>query len=189
MQVGVLTTNGGPHPADKWARSTAFMISNHLIVVDEKAVSKDAVAVREARDQLNNRLYALLKPHHDTVQRGERAKIKQLGAARLSHPLRQSDQVRDKAVAEHVDVAAIMKEIVAAADVHPKIKAHFAKTETQDVIRQQVLRDFASAMDIERDWFARGRVVNDDGVAKENLDFDPRDPNVKAHKSARAKVG
>lgn len=178
MQVGVLTTDGGPHPADKWARMTAWMLSNHLIEVDEKAASKRAQEIREARDELNQRLYKLLKEHHAKVQDGERAKIKELGSKRLAHPLN---------AAEHADVDALVDKVVKAADVHPEIRAHFGKDETKDAIRAQLHRDFGSVMDIERDWHANGHVVVD-GLAKPNLDHDPRDPHVKAWKQARAKL-
>lgn len=185
MQVGVLKTDGGPHPAEKWARMTAWMLSNHLIDVDENAASPRAVAIREARDVLNQKLYALLKDHHAEVQGGERGKIKEVGSERLSHPLRQSEEARDAAVSEHVDVDALVDAVVQEAKVHPEVFAHYAKDETRDAIKQQLHRDFASVMDVERGWHADGYVVGDDGVTRQNLDFDPRDPHVKAWKLAR----
>lgn len=188
MQVGVLKTDGGPHPAEKWARMTAWMLSNHLIDVDENASSPRAVAIREARDELNQRLYKVLKEHHAKVQNGERAKLKSVGAARLSAPLRQSEEARGAAVAEHVDVDALVDAVVAEAKVHPEVFAHYSKDETKDAIRQQLLRDFASVMDVEHGWHADGFVVGADGVTRQNLDHDPRDPHVKAWKAARAKL-
>lgn len=179
MQVGVLKTDGGPHPAEKWARMTAWMLSNHLIDVDENAVSKRAQDMREARDALNARLYGVLKNHHQTVQTGERAKIKELGSARLSHPLDAGD---------HVDVDDAVDAVVNEAKLHPDLYAHFSKDETKDAIRHQLHRDFGSVMDIERSWHADGHVVGDDHVAKRNLDFDPRDSHVKAFVQNRAKL-
>lgn len=186
MQVGVLKTDGGPHPAEKWARMTAWMLSNHLIDVDENASSPRAVAIREARDELNQNLYKVLKEHHVNVQNGERAALKEQGPVRLSQPLRQSEEARDAAVAEHVDVDALVDAVVAEAKVHPEVFAHYSKDETKDAIKQQLSRDFASVMDVERGWHADGYAIGVDGVVRQNLDHDPRDPHVKAWKLARA---
>lgn len=185
MQVGVLTTDGGPHPAEKWARMTAWMLSNHLIDVDEKSSSPRAIAMREARDELNVRLYKVLKAHHVKVQAGERDKLKADGSARLAKPLAQTEKTRDAAVAEHVDVDAVVDAVVAESKVHPDVFAHYSKDETKDAIRQQLLRDFTSVMDVERGWHADGYAIGADNVVRQNLDFDPRHPAVKAFKAAR----
>lgn len=188
MQVGILKTDGGPHPAEKWARMTAWMLSNHLINVDENASSPRAVAIREARDELNGRLYKVLKEHHGAVQTGERAKLKEHGSERLSLGLRNSEEARDAAVAEHVDVDAVVDAVVAESKLHPELFAHYNKDETRDAIRAQLHRDFASVMDVEHGWHADGFLIGDDGVTRQNLDFDPRSPHVKAFKAERVKV-
>src|SRR5690348_2966047 len=118
MQVGILKTDGGPHPAEKWARMTAFMLSDKLIEVDENAADPRAQAIREARDELQQRLYKVLKVRHVTVQNGERAKLKEHGSDRLSHPLDGG---------EHVDLDTVVDAVVEEAKVHPDVFAHYSK--------------------------------------------------------------
>jgi len=185
MQLGVLATDYGPHPVEKWARMTAWQISNHLIEVDEKDARPEAIAVREARDALEQRLYAVLKGHHATVQQGERAAIAKYGYVRLSHPLRASEADRNAGVAEHVDVDAIVAAVVAEAKIHPSILAHFSKPEVQSQVAEIFRKDASSVMDIERDWHANGHTINDQGRAVARDDHDPRDPAVQAYKKAR----
>lgn len=185
MQVGILTTDGGPHPADKWARMTAYMLANNLIEVDEKSATKEASEVREARDDLQQKLYKVLKAPHDKVQTGERAKIAEHGTARLAHPLNEHEQAASEAVAEHVDVDALVEVIAAEANVHPKIFAHFSKEDTKIAVRSRLVRDFSTVMHIERSYHADGKkIVN--GLHVDRDDHDPRDPNVLAYRKRLA---
>ena len=178
MQLGILATNGGPHPAEKWARMTAWMVVNQLIDIDEKSATAKAVEMREVRDELQNKVYRVLKSGHAKVQDGERGKIKELGSARLAQPIHD-------AIGEHVDIDAIVATVIEETKLHPDVFAHYSKDETKDALRAQLVRDFASVMDIERDWHANGHMIVN-GVAVENPDYDRRDPHVQAHKAARA---
>jgi hypothetical protein len=180
MQLGVLKTDYGPHPVEKWARVTAWQITNHLVQVDENDVRPDAVAVREARDDMERTLYGVLKKHHGAVQAGERAKIKEHGYERLNHPLRANEADRNEGVAEHVNVDDVVAAVADAAKVHPVLREHFGKDEVKAQVAEIFRKDAASVMDIERDWHANGHRINDQGRAVARDDHDPRDPAVKA---------
>lgn len=185
MQVGILKTNGGPHPPDKWARMTAWVLVNHLIQIDDNAVSKEAVEVRAARDDLEGKIRTLLLSHHTTVQTAERAKLETDGTKRLSTPLLRSVEGRDAAVDFAADVDAIVNEIVDAAKIHPTLFEHFDKAHVREVVAERLRMDFASVIDIERRHVADGKRIVD-GRAIERPGFNPDDPHVKAFKSRRA---
>ncbi|HZT90281.1 MAG TPA: hypothetical protein VFA12_20240 [Stellaceae bacterium] len=178
MQVGVLTTDYGPHPPEKWARMTAWMIANHLIEVDEKSALAKAIEIREARDDLERNLYKVLKSHHQTVQDKERAAVAEHGHARL-------DGAPHAAVHDHIDVDACVEAVVDEAKLHPDLFAHFDKEEVRAMLRDRLLMDFSSVVDIERDWHANGHNIAADGRAVPNPDHDPRHPSVLAFKAAR----
>lgn len=63
----ILITNGGSHPADKWARQTARQIAA-LIEVDEHSTSDMAVAARKALPRFEVDLANALETHHAGVQ-------------------------------------------------------------------------------------------------------------------------
>lgn len=185
MQVGILKTDGGPHPPDKWARATARALVNHLIQIDENAVSKEAVEVRAAKDELEGRIRSILIMHHTDVQVQERGKIDVEGVARLSRPLLRSVEARNASVDEHVALDEIVNAIVDAAKVHPKLFAHFDQPNVRAVLVERLRMDFASSIDIERRHLADGKRVVD-GRAVDHPGFDANDPHVKAFKTRRA---
>ena len=177
MQVGILKTDGGPHPADKWARMTALMLTNHLIDVDENSSSDLAIEMREARDELNLKVYRILKLHHMHVQSSERGAIQAQGDARLACATGPD---------EHVCIDDVVTAVVDEASLHPVLAAHFAKAETQEAIRAQLERDFGAVVKIERDWHAEGHSVDATGKAHVRHDHDPNDPRVCAYKQRQA---
>jgi hypothetical protein len=185
MQVGIMKTDGGPHPPDKWARASAWAIVNHLIQIDENAVSQEAVEVRAARDELEGKLRGILLAHHTMVQTAERSKLEADGVKRLSTPFLRSVEARNVTVGGVVDVDEIVNEIVGAAKIHPTLFAHFDQAHVREVVAERLRMDFASSIDIERRHIADGkRVVN--GRAVERAGFDANDPHVRAFKSRRA---
>ena len=177
MQVGILKTDGGPHPADKWARMTALMLTNHLIDIDDNSSSPQAIEAREARDELNLKVYRILKLHHGHVQAIERSAIYVGGNERLSAA---------EGAEDHVCIDDVLTDIVAEASQYPVLAGHFAKPETQAAIRAQLERDFGSVVKIERDWHAEGHVVAADGKATRRHDYDPNDPHVCAYRQRNA---
>src|ERR1019366_6519972 len=97
MEIGIMVTNGGPHPADKWAEVTA----SHIVTVADSLSGER----RGAAIKLQSAVYDMLLGHHTTVQNGERAKIKEFGVARLQHDMTPDD---------HVNIDDVVAEIIAA---------------------------------------------------------------------------
>ena len=182
MQIAILATDGGPHPVDKWARTTAWQIVNHLIVVDENSTSALAIEARKARDELEPKLRTIMEAHHTAVQTGEQQKLATDGADRLV-PFA-TVEARDAAVAEHVEVDAVVAAIVEETKIHPLIFDHFSKDETQAAVAAILHSHFASVIDIERDWHANGHKIVA-GNAARNPDHDSRHPAVNAWHAAR----
>lgn len=184
MQLGVLATDGGPHPPEKWARMTAWMITTHLVQVDERSASAQAIQVREARDEMARNLYPVLRAHFETVQKGERAKVQAPGGVnRLNPAFLEND--RNAAVAEHVNVDEVVTAIVAQAATSPILADHFAKDEVKAQVREIFHKDAGSVIDIERDHHANGFTVDAHGLAVRNPRHDPDHENVVMWQAAR----
>lgn len=139
-----MITNGGPHPADKWADMTTETILD-LIQVAEDSVSPEATAARTAKRDLRPVLFDIFNGHHDRVQKHEqnhmRANIKSAKAAsdHMTVPLD---------VTAHLTV---MDQVKAALAVTP-FSDHFAKPKVIKTIKQIVGQHTADAMHIERRW-------------------------------------
>lgn len=130
--TGVLVTNGGPHPADKWAVATA----EHIFPIDPSVVGDRFLAAKK----LQLAIAVALEPHHEGVQEAERAKLAAAGDDHLQTP-------HDPLAAAEAALA----EIQAAAAGTPW-EAHFADAEVQRVVIQEVGNHFATAEHIERQW-------------------------------------
>lgn len=169
----ILVTNGGPHPADKWAAASAAAICN-LIVIDDNSASEAAVAARLAKPKLESAIVDALMGHHHEVQKHERAQLDKHGHERLSHSLDPRDHVPKT-------LNAAMKAVGACFDASP-FKAHFAQAHVQEAIAGMLGSHFASAMQIERSWHADGHVVID-GRPVKNHRHDPDNHHVKAFRA------
>jgi hypothetical protein len=132
MQIGVMTTDHGPHPAEKWAEQTAAQI----VQISETAPEAKLAEARE----FQRKVTAALTGHHQLVQDRERDHLRTKGAARHADHLDPS---------EHLDDA--IDAIVAAAK-GTSFAAHFARPEVLGYLRQTVGGHFATAMHIERLW-------------------------------------
>lgn len=144
-----MITNGGPHPADKWADVTTDTIMD-LIEVKEDSVSPEATAARQAKRELRPVLFKIFNGHHDDVQKKERTSLKAIKHAEAAH----------EHVAKPIDVhphMTITEEVDAALAATP-FAAHFAKPEVAAVIHQIVGQHTADTIDIERKWH-RDRLV------------------------------
>lgn len=138
-----MVTNGGPHPADKWAEVTRDAILD-LIVVDENSASEAAVAARDAKRMLSLTLFNILNRHHDAVQKHERSELrKKDGHKRLCV------QYDPTAPAE-----AALSEVLNALAAVPMFADHFAKPEVRETLFRIVGQHFADAMHIERSYHA-----------------------------------
>jgi hypothetical protein len=138
MQIsGFMVTNGGAHPADRWAELTAETILN-LIVIVEDSVTDEAAAARAAKRDLRYVLFDILNQHHDDVQKGERGNVPTDPHAHVAAPLEPMPHVEPT-----------MMEIRAAFAASP-FAAHFAKMEVQSVLVNIVAQHTADVMHIER---------------------------------------
>ena len=145
MQVGFMVTNGGPHPADRWADMTTDTILGLLVDANPDDASPAAAAARQAKRDLRPKLFDIMLGHHDVVQANERkglpAEVKNIAAARahLADPIKMPDQW------------GIENKVLALLATTPW-KDHFAKPDVAQVIRNIVRQHTADVMHIERRW-------------------------------------
>ncbi len=132
--IGVLVTDGGPHPPEKWAEVTASQI------VDDIATHAPQTGVGESQE-FRDKLVAILTPHHGRVQESERGALVHV-PGRMQHDLDPTPHLSDP-----------LAEIVAAAQGHT-FGAYFTRPETQEYLRRVIGTHFATAMQIERSWHA-----------------------------------
>lgn len=155
MQPRIMITNGGTHPPEKHADTTAWKIVDLIRVPetpvdpalpeeDRLAIETNREAMRQLKATIEPQIAAVLVKHHGAVQHGERGKLKDHGHDRLTH---------DLDVADHVDVDAVL------AEVNPlfagtSVAVHFAKAEVHERLRDILNDDFTHAMKIERSTHA-----------------------------------
>ncbi len=79
--IGILKTDGGPHPLEKWAEATANEIAN-LVVVDESSTSDAAKAARRAKPRFAldlrdafEELYGKIRDRTASDLKGDSSKI------------------------------------------------------------------------------------------------------------------
>lgn len=134
MQITVLKTDFGPHPASKWAEVTV----DHVVKVDPNA----SEAELQAGNKLRHDLIEVLEKHHGVVQEHERGKLGE-DMLRLHENLDPLD--------EHVEDA--MDEINRVAE-KSDYAYHFKQPAVQAYVRQVLKEHFATSMDVERSWHA-----------------------------------
>lgn len=66
-----MSTNGGTHPADKWADITADAICD-LIQVKEDSVSEEATQARAIKRELKPKIFDICNGHHADLQSAEK---------------------------------------------------------------------------------------------------------------------
>src|SRR4051812_44528638 len=84
--VGVISTDGGAHPADKWAAMTANQVVA-MVQIDETSASPAAVAARKAKPRLQLAIADAIEPIYVGVLSFERAALTKNGDARLFAPV------------------------------------------------------------------------------------------------------
>ena len=166
MLVTVMTTDGGPHSAEKWAVTTAGAI----IKIGADASGRNESEARK----LELAIIDALEDAHGDVQAHERWKIAEHGHERLSHALDPSP---------HVDGPF---EAILALGLASAWAEHFAKPETQAGIRNVLANHFASSMHIERKWHADGMVIGDDHKPTPNPAHDPNNEHLVAFQAKGA---
>lgn len=147
MEVGIMLTNGGPHPAEKWAETTA---SHIVTIADSLAGERRGAAIK-----LQAAVIDILEKHHTTVQKGERDKITEHGVARLQHDMTPED---------HVKLDDVVADIVAATKGTPW-EEDFKKPETQTGIRNVLADHFMHNAFIERSWHSDRNMHTPEGQA------------------------
>lgn len=154
MQVGILKTDGGPHPAEKWAFATA----THLVLVSPNA---DSLLQRDAF-LLQMKVADAIEKHYTELQKVEADALALHGDDHLATPIDPTP---------YIDAA--LADVVAAAK-GSKWEKHFQSTErkphesnaflapneeplepypsVQDVMRTVLATHFATAMHVHRSW-------------------------------------
>lgn len=138
----LMVTNGGPHPADKWADTTTEAILD-LIQIDDDSTSPQAAAARQVKRELRGTLFNIFMPHFDGVQSKERGDLKKAKVSKVQE--RYSDEVK-----AHFE-GGIMAQVEQALAATP-FAGHFAKAEVHDVLFRIVGQHTANALHIERQW-------------------------------------
>lgn len=173
MQVGVLTTNGGPHSTDSWALVTATLIIDSFVVKPD-APRKDEIEI--AKTKAKARIIEIMAHHHDNVQRAERAILAQGDHSRLLAAL---DAV------EHTDAEDAIGEIkqalqpILAIVYEAELVCPFTGLPKNDqtvtefvhaLVAHRVHSDLRSVMQIERHWHADRNMETDDARKYRGLD-------------------
>lgn len=129
----ILVTNGGAHPPEKWAMTTAEQIFDI-----GTGVAGDRL-IQAQKFQLT--IAEILLPHHEKVQSTERTKLSD-DASYLITPLSGAAYADD-----------VIKDIVTAAKNTPW-QSHFASPEVQAAAREVITQHFHTSQSAERQWFA-----------------------------------
>ena len=136
MITSILKTDGGPHPASKWAEATA----GHIVQIGEHVAGAELVRAR--RFELT--VMDIVEAHHATVQDGERGKIVSDGHDRILAALDPSD---------HLSIDDAVGEIVAAS-VGTTFETHFAQPFVRAYLVDLLTQHFRTSMHVERSWHA-----------------------------------
>lgn len=134
--VEVMITNGGPHPASKWAEVTAKRI---LDIIEVGGAVPEHV---RAKARLKLDLEDLLERHHDKVQAAERASLDEGGLDHLGlelDPVPYLDEVM--ADVQRVVAGTIFEE-------------HFKTEPVRRYVWKSIGSDFCNVMHVERSWRA-----------------------------------
>lgn len=134
MQMGILITDNGPHPPDKWAVATAehiFPISPMIAKDRLMDAKKIQLAIAEA-----------LVSHHGDNIAAEQSALAARGADRFGEPFTPEDATQ-KALETVVSVMA-----------NSPWKDKTLDPEWQGAVRSILASHFATAQQIERQWHA-----------------------------------
>ena len=127
MLPRLMITDGGPHPASKWAVMTASQI------IQIEGISTEA-------QELEKKILSVLEAEHATVQLYERRKL-------------QDKKYRKTPIDPSPYIDRAFNVVIKQADGTP-FQDHFAKPDVQEYIRTVLGNHFATSMDIERGWHA-----------------------------------
>ena len=138
MKVGVMITNGGTHPPEKWAEQSADQIID-AIQLEPTYVAYEAAL--QGKNLLRDKVRDALVGLHGQVQSKERGYL-QASSGHLAEPLDPSDHIDEALAAVNAAIAGSM------------FASHYAKPDTQLYIKNVLASHFSSSMHIERSWHA-----------------------------------
>lgn len=158
MQPLIMVTNGGDHPAEKWAEVTASNIADLVRVDDDKIEDADAdrsrkAVARRAKDRFRLDLADLLAPHHERNQQFEKGKLAAAGDERIAGPFSTYDK-KAEVVAS-----------VVAASAATQFAEHFEKPEVQAAVGAMIDKHFAHVKHNARSWHADKNPSGDNAKA------------------------
>jgi hypothetical protein len=149
--LGVMITNGGAHPPEDWAETTANKIldlirvpseavSAELAEADRIAVEAGREAARQAKNLLKPQIVAALLSAHVDVHAGEAAALAADGAARAAAPADPG---------AHTEVDAVLAAVHALFE-KTLFAAHFVKDEVKARVAQILHGDLAHSIELVR---------------------------------------
>ena len=153
MFVGVIKTDGGAHPPEKWAYISAAHIVD-IFRVDPS--SPREIELEMAKDMLRAKITQLMIAHFKKAQDGERGLIKTVGHDRILVDI-------NPAHADHMDSDAVAQEIVAAFD--GSVLKEFLGADQVAAIKERVETDCRTIMHIEHGWHADRHPMTDQAKA------------------------
>jgi hypothetical protein len=160
-QLGILTTDYGPHPPELLAADAA----RQMIQIGPKVSGNKFLAARNLETGFIN----VILVHHADIQDKERAALAD-GSHHLSTDL-----------LIHAEVEECLQDLLAVARAS-EFAAHFERPEVQDYMRGVLGNSFATNAHIERSYHADGRKIVD-GRHEPNEDHDPANEHVVAFKA------
>lgn len=154
VRVGVMTTDGGAHPASKWAEETAGEIMSYVKIDPDSAddspetaaLKKDA---RRSKMRLEADIVYILEPHHEENIRSEQG-----------HLHASDERLCEDCAPDHDCVAEATDAVVEAAKKYgPLWAAAFDSVNGREIVANAIRVHFASAMLIERSYHADRKVA------------------------------
>lgn len=132
-----MITNGGPHPADKWADTTVDAICDLLVDANPDAATPEALATRQAKRDIRNNLFPIFNDHHSALQKDKTHTSKAVDA-----PI--------NILSETLETLAKVNKVLAATP----FAAHFAQPAVQDILTSIIGQHSTDVIHIERRWAA-----------------------------------
>jgi hypothetical protein len=138
--VGILITNHGTHPPEKWAELSA----DQIVEISPHAPPGVQVEGNAFRDEL----VQLLVAAHDGLLKFEQEQLDKHGAARFSEPI---DPDESQLVNSTVQAIVTLSERFSHFD-GTTFGEHYRRPDRMAYLRRVLANNFATQIDIERSW-------------------------------------